>query len=224
MSIIRDPNQCASGQEPLSLLWLWAEQCFKDDTVVPIIRDSNQCASGLEPFEFTLWVEQCCKEKMTLWFDELILAVGLEPYILRLSHNLPIRRLKDKRPPLWLIHGVSSFVVFAVWFMCLFGVREVGGYMCVCVGRWISWGCVYSGVIRLCKSHPSRGGLKHEYSHMRWGKMRNQENREVLTISKEVKENVQFARKGMHIYINKSILQLLILQQAIQFELVAFTL
>eukprot|EP00057_Strongylocentrotus_purpuratus_P019486 XP_011673960.1 PREDICTED: gamma-2-syntrophin [Strongylocentrotus purpuratus] len=44
---------------------------------------------------------------MTLWFDNLILSVGLEPYVLRLSRDLPIVR-QEPRQPLWLTHGVKT--------------------------------------------------------------------------------------------------------------------
>ncbi|XP_063952910.1 gamma-2-syntrophin-like isoform X1 [Lytechinus pictus] len=44
---------------------------------------------------------------MTLWFDNLILSVGLEPYVLRLSRDLPIVR-QEPRQPLWHTHGVKT--------------------------------------------------------------------------------------------------------------------
>ncbi|XP_022083318.1 gamma-2-syntrophin-like isoform X2 [Acanthaster planci] len=45
---------------------------------------------------------------MTLWFDDLLLTVGLEPFMLKLSHNLPIRHSGHRRNPLWFIHGVKT--------------------------------------------------------------------------------------------------------------------
>ncbi|XP_038051543.1 gamma-2-syntrophin-like isoform X1 [Patiria miniata] len=44
---------------------------------------------------------------MTLWFDDLLLTIGLEPFMLKLSHNLPICH-SGHRNPLWFIHGVKT--------------------------------------------------------------------------------------------------------------------
>lgn len=51
---------------------------------------------------------------MTLWVDNLLLTVGLEPYMLKLSHQLRITKGAYQKPA-WRVHGVSIWYIHVWW-------------------------------------------------------------------------------------------------------------